>query len=123
MLTEKKLQLSAEKILALLDVRGAALDIFLLKHGEIKSLKARFIKKKTEPNVLAFPEPDRFPHPETKKIYLGEIYLNEDILRKSPERTAPLLLHGIVHLLGYDHKRKKDLVKMEALERSILRMF
>lgn len=118
------LQPLAKKLLKLLGQRDAAVDIFLLPNAEIKALKARFIKKQTEPNVLAFPEPRKFPHPERKrggsKKYLGEIYLNYDILRKSPGRTAPLLLHGILHLLGYDHKKERDAAKMEQLEENIL---
>jgi probable rRNA maturation factor len=118
-------QVLAKKILKLLDQRNSAVDIFLLPNAEIKALKARFIKKQTEPNVLAFPEPRKFPHPELKpsrtKKYLGEIYLNQDILAKSPERTAPLLLHGILHLLGYDHKKKAEIAKMEALEEKFLK--
>lgn len=117
---DKKISQLAKKILKTLKVRGASLDIFLLPDREIAALKARFIKKKTEPNVLAFPEPLRFPHPETKKRYLGEVYLNRDILKKNPERVAPLLLHGILHLLGHDHKKLRDTEKMEALEKKIL---
>ncbi|SRR5258708_7006666 len=117
---EKKLARLAEKILKTLKVRNATLEIFLLPNREIKALKKRFIKKQTEPNVLAFPEPARFPHPETKRRYLGEIYLNSDILKKSPGRAAPLLLHGILHLLGYDHKKKMDIMRMENLEKKIL---
>ena len=123
-LTEAKLQLLAKKILKvkLVNEPNALLDIFLLPNADIKKLKARFIKKQTEPNVLAFPEPIAFPHPETKpgQKYLGEIYLNCDILKKSPERTAPLLLHGILHLLGYDHKKNIDANEMEPLEKKIL---
>jgi probable rRNA maturation factor len=85
------------------------------------ALKARFIKKKTEPNVLAFPEPARFPHPEMKKKYLGEIYLNRDILKKSPDRATPLLLHGTLHLLGYDHIKPSDTKDMEGMEAKILK--
>jgi probable rRNA maturation factor len=132
MLTEKKLQALARKMLMKHGVRGATLDIFLLPHGEIKALKAKFMKKKTEPNVLSFPEPDFFPHPERRRIakggsqkanrYLGEIYLNSDILAKSPGRAVPLLLHGILHLLGYDHMKKSDASRMETLEKKILKM-
>jgi len=118
--SEKDLPRLAQRILRLLKVRGATLDIFLLSHREITAFKARFIKRRTEPNVLAFPEPPRFPHPETKRRYLGEIYLNRDILRKNPERTAPLLAHGILHLLGYDHKRPRDIKKMETLEKKLV---
>lgn len=120
MVTERQLQFLAKKMLKALHQRNAIVDIFLLQNGDIKKLKARFIKKKTEPNVLAFPEPIAFPHPETKKKYLGEIYLNRDILNKSPKRTAPLLLHGLLHLMGYDHKKKADRIEMEALEAKVL---
>jgi probable rRNA maturation factor len=121
MWNERKLAALAQKMLAALRVRNAALDIILLDHKSIAALKARFIKKKTEPNVLSFPEPAHFPHPETKKKYLGEIYLNRDILRRSPERAKVLLLHGVLHLLGYDHIKKADVVEMEALEKKLLK--
>lgn len=119
--TEKKLANRAAAIVKILNIRGAALDIFLLPNREIKALKAKFIKKKTEPNVLAFREPVHFPHPEARgKKYIGEIYLNKEILKRSPERAVPLLLHGILHLAGYDHIRKADAKAMEALEARIL---
>jgi probable rRNA maturation factor len=121
MWNEPKLARLAQKMLKMLGVRAAVLDIILLDNKSITKLKARFIKKKTEPNVLSFPEPAHFPHPETKKRYLGEIYLNRDILYKSPKRANALLLHGVLHLLGYDHIKKADIMEMEALERKILK--
>lgn len=121
MWNERKLARLAQKMLTMLGVRTATLDIILLDNTKIAALKARFIKKKTEPNVLSFPEPAHFPHPETKKRYLGEIYLNRDILKKSPDRANVLLLHGVLHLLGYDHVKKGDIIKMEALEIKILK--
>ena len=119
--TEERFHRLARKFLKALKVRNAALDVILLPDRSIARLKARFIKKKTEPNVLAFPEPARFPHPETKKRYLGEIYLNRDILRREPERAPHLLLHGLLHLLGHDHKKKRAAARMEGLERRILK--
>ena len=121
MWNEPKLARLAQKMLKVLGVRAATMDIILLDNKSIAALKARFIKKKTEPNVLSFPEPAYFPHPETKKRYLGEIYLNRDILKRSPERAKALLLHGVLHLLGYDHIKKADMVEMEALEKKILK--
>lgn len=120
MWNEPKLSRLSVKILKILKVRAATLDIILLDNQKITALKARFIKKKTEPNVLSFPESKHFPHPETRKRYLGEVYLNRDILKRSPERAKALLLHGILHLLGYDHKKKADITKMEGLEKKIL---
>jgi probable rRNA maturation factor len=121
MWTEPKIRRLADKILKMLKVSNVTLDIILLDNERIAGLKARFKMKKTEPNVLSFPEPARFPHPETKKRYLGEIYLNRDILKRSPERAKALLLHGILHLLGYDHKKKADIVEMEGLEEKLLK--
>lgn len=121
MWNERKLSRLAGKILKMLRIHGATMDIILLDNAKIAALKARFFKKKTEPNVLSFPEPAHFPHPEMKKRYLGEIYLNRDILKRSPERAKALLLHGVLHLLGYDHKKKADIIKMEFLENKILK--
>jgi|SRR5579864_3281433 len=123
--SSRKLEQLAKKTLKFLAARdrrarNAALDIILLPHRDIAALKRRFIKKKGEPNVLAFPEPARFPHPEMKKRYLGEIFLNKDILKREPGRAAPLLVHGILHLLGYDHGRKIAAARMERTERRIL---
>lgn len=130
---ERKLLIIARRIVTLCGESRAALDIFFLRHEEMKALKARFFKKQTEPNVLAFPEPWNFPHPEMKtqrtarsisslatRKYLGEIYLNRAIIRKTPERAVPLLIHGILHLFGYDHGKNADAERMEALERVIL---
>lgn len=130
---EKKINLLKKKILKILKLPNCDLDVFLLPHAAMKELKARFFKKQTEPNVLSFVEPVNFPHPEfrsspprrrgtapLKREYLGEIYLNKSILRKSPDRAAPLLTHGILHLLGYDHKKKKNIIKMEKNEKRIL---
>jgi probable rRNA maturation factor len=121
MWNEPKLARLSGKIMRMLRVKNATLDIFLLDNKSMTRLKARFIKKRTEPNVLAFPEPAYFPHPETKSKYLGEIYMNRDILKRSPERAKALLVHGILHLLGYDHKKKADLIAMEAIEGKILK--
>jgi probable rRNA maturation factor len=122
---DKKLDRLAKKLLKILAMRNArarnaALDIFVLPARDLEVLKRRFFKKRSEPNVLSFPEPLRFPHPETKRRYLGEIYLNRDILRRSPERAMPLLLHGMLHLLGYDHKKRADAAEMERLEGQFL---
>jgi probable rRNA maturation factor len=119
-MTEQALQELAEKMLKELGVRSAALDVILLGNAEMKRMKWQLLGKRTEPNVLSFPEPQQFPHPETKKRYLGEVYLNREILKKSPARAMPLLAHGLLHLLGYDHRAKKDAVHMERLEEKLV---
>ncbi|MBI4087539.1 MAG: rRNA maturation RNAse YbeY [Candidatus Liptonbacteria bacterium] len=71
-------------------------------------------------DVLSFAEPKGFPHPESKKRFLGEIYLNRG-LRSDFPRLAFLLIHGLLHLLGYTHNKKSDTLKMQSLEKRLMR--
>lgn len=71
-------------------------------------------------NVKSYPAPPDFPHPETPKKYLGEIYLNPDYIAKVGENFDHMLIHGFLHLLGYDHKIDADAERMEGLEEKLL---
>ena len=121
MITERKLHNRAKKIFAVLKLKNVSLEIILLPHADMAAMKRRFFKKYSEPNVISFRDPVAFPHPESKCTrHLGEIFLNRDILAREPERATHLLAHGILHLLGHDHKKKADIAKMERLERKIM---
>lgn len=113
---------AATKILSILGKKNSAADVFLLPGAEMRRLKSRFRGKSTqkEVDVLAFPEPERFPHPEKRRKFLGEVYLNLGIARKDPRRASRLLIHGLLHLLGFSHKGKHDTLKMEKLERELV---
>lgn len=85
-------------------------------------LKKKFLPRENgPPNVLAFPEPKHWPRPEKKNMGLGEIYLNRDLTKGDINELTRLLVHGIVHLLGYDHKKKNDRIKMEKMEENVIR--
>lgn len=85
-------------------------------HFEVYLVDNDFMEK----NVLAFPAPKRFPRPDIKAKPLGEIYLNPDYIKKHRENLAYMLIHGLLHLLGYDHKKKSDIIKMEKKESELL---
>ncbi len=75
------------------------------------------------PNVLAFPEPPGFPHPEVRGRFLGEVYLNASVLRdEGMPRLTYLMIHGILHCAGYDHVRRRDMIRMERWEKRLMRM-
>lgn len=93
------------KILRYLKIKNSALEIFLV--GD------KMMKK----NVLAFPAVKGFPRPDLKgKKPLGEIYLNPDYIKTRGEDLYFMLIHGVLHLLGYDHKQKSDRMHMERKE-------
>lgn len=74
-------------------------------------------------DVLAFPEPKNFPHPDRGGIFLGEVYVNQEIFEEDPERGASLFIHGFLHLLGYDHRCKCDRIVMKKLEDLLFKSF
>lgn len=85
---------------------------------EVYLVGNKFMKK----NVLSFSAPKNFPRPDIKERILGEIYLNPLYIKKNKENLGRMLLHGLLHLLGYDHKKKSDRIKMEKKETSILKI-
>lgn len=80
-------------------------------------------------NVLSFPayDPDE-PRPPGEPVHLGDVVLAyETIMREAVEQSKDfhdhvthLLVHGVLHLLGYDHEEDGEAEEMEALEISIL---
>lgn len=97
-------------------------EIFFLDNDSLKSLKKTYYpRKKVEfVDVLSFPEHQSFPNPEGRKNFLGEIYLNEHFLKADRERAEFLIIHGLLHLLGYVHEKKNDIIRMERMERELL---
>lgn len=129
---EKKLLLLKKRLLTALRKEGADFELHLvtnpemnrvrralLKRKDFKGPEARKIAREEMVNVLSFPEPAGFPHPDSRKRRLGEIYLNLDFGRREPARLGTLMVHGVLHLLGYRHDRLRDTIKMEALEKKL----
>jgi probable rRNA maturation factor len=87
-------------------VKGAV-NVLVTSSGEMKSLNRRFRKKDKTTDVLSFPA-----EPGAQKSLAGEIAISAEIATKnaqalghSPaEEVKILVLHGILHLRGYDHE-------------------
>ncbi len=75
-----------------------------------------FMKK----NVLAFPAPKDFPRPDLGGTCdLGEIYINPMYIARQGEDFTGMLIHGFLHLWGYDHHTKYDTLAMEKKEKEL----
>lgn len=102
----------------------------------IAVLNADFRGKPTPTNVLSWPSVDLAPdtaggtprHPSEIDPELGDIAISFDTCtREAAEQGKPfdahvthLLVHGTLHLLGYDHETDQDAALMEGLETRIL---
>lgn len=114
--------LSYEKVATLTDV-----VVLLTNDLEMQKLNAQFRQKNAPTNVLAFPaSKEQFKTGELD--HLGDIALGFETIgreaaaqQKSFEHhLSHLCVHGILHLLGYDHITEDDAQEMESREVSIL---
>ncbi len=105
-----------------LKLRRGRVSVSFLPNAELRRLKKKYLKKDAAiVDVLSFPEKESFPHPESDKVSLGEIFINKTIVARDPVRARYLLLHGLLHLLGYDHIRKSDNIEMRKIELMVLK--
>jgi rRNA maturation RNase YbeY len=103
-------------------VRGAiSVQIAFLPNRALARLKLRYLDRRAAfVDVLAFPEPGKFPHPESRRRVLGEVYLNEAYRSHRPEEGLRMFIHGMAHLCGFNHERRRDTMEMQAAERRVL---
>ena len=93
---------------------------------EIKKLNKKFRKKNKSTDVLSFPfyEKNQLNNKirKEKEVYLGDIIINLSQVKnknnkvKFKEELNKLWIHGLLHLLGYDHKSNKKYLQMQKLE-------
>ena len=103
----------------------AELLIRIVDAGEMARLNRDYRKKDGPTNVLSFPF--QTPAPVASDL-LGDLVICAPVVRRESldqgkaERAhwAHLTVHGILHLLGYDHQEAADARTMEDLETAIL---
>lgn len=115
---EKISQNTAFFLLKALRRSGVYLEIYLAGASKMLALNKKFRGKNKAADVLSFNEPKGFISGPGQKP-LGEVFLNINEF-KNHNRAVFLLIHGILHLLGYDHIKKNDRIKMEAKEKQLL---
>lgn len=102
---------------------GCELAISFCGDAAIRALNAQWRGQDKPTNVLSFPTPG----PPEGKPLLGDIVIAyETVAREAREQdkslrdhTAHMIVHGFLHLIGYDHETPREAEAMEALERQI----
>ena len=101
--------------------------IFLTNNKKMRELNKKFRNKNKTTDVLSFPFHNKINY--KKNIYLGDIAISYEIINKRSKNSSFFLefdkmwIHGYLHLLGHNHKKKKDFIKMKKLENLILNYF
>lgn len=122
-----------------LDPDAAEISLLACDDARIAELNAAFRGKPAPTNVLSWPSMDRaapapgaapaLPKPDPDgTISLGDIAISYDTCAQEaaaagkpfPHHVTHLIVHGTLHLLGYDHETDVDAVLMEGLEVKIL---
>jgi len=126
----RALKRDAQRVLDAMQEAGAEVVISLVGDREMHGLNRDYRGKDRPTDVLAFALREGEPTPEGED-QLGDVIISLDTAqRQAAERSVELqaevrdlLIHGILHLLGYDHERSADESRrMKAKERWLRRV-
>ena len=127
-LDSRRVRALANRMLAHLSLMNAELSVLLSNDAFIAELneKHRNVAKPTD--VLAFQMDAAAPeHPESGPL-LGDVVVSLDTAaRQAKKRRRPLLeevthllAHGLLHLIGYDHRTSTERRRMDALTKQLV---
>ena len=123
----KKLK-KISKIIPFLKKKNITFTILLTNSLDIKKLNRKFRKKNKPTDVLSFPyfSQKQFKLSKEKNMYIGDIATCYEIINIRSKKTNFFLefdkawVHGLLHLIGYNHIKNKDYFKMNRIEKRIL---
>ena len=124
---DKKLK-RISKFVPFFKSQNVTFTIFLTNSLEIKKLNKKFRKQNKPTDVLSFPffSQKKFKLSKEKDMYIGDIATCYEIINVRSKKTSFFLefdkawVHGLLHLLGYNHIKNKDYFKMNRIEKRIL---
>lgn len=107
--------------------RARSVTLRIVAAAEGRKLNRQWRGKDKPTNVLSFPSGEPMA-PGDDARSLGDIVICAPIIRREAAEQgkavrahwAHMVVHGVLHLLGYDHESERDAVVMEALERTLL---
>jgi len=107
-------------------VAGAECGLLLVGDRTMARLNGRYRSIPTPTDVLSFPMREG-PFGELSEDLLGDVVISVETAdrqaraagRSLRKELAALLIHGILHLLGYDHQTPSEAKRMKRLERRL----
>ena len=123
----RRIGAAARKILKAFGYEGYELTVVLVDDPEITRLNRQYFRRNRPTNVISFPMMDGTAVSGRAKL-LGDIVISAEtaerdaaeVRKKTGDELLFLLIHGILHLVGYDHeKTRKERMEMEAKEQEL----
>lgn len=119
----KDIRIILQEILQLLDISSKSISLVFCGNKFISKVNRKFFKKAEATDVISFPLQD-ISTPD----YLGEIIISTEQAKKMctlygkkwQEEFVLYIIHGILHLLGYDDIKEKEKRVMEQKQEEIL---
>jgi rRNA maturation RNase YbeY len=124
---DKKLLLkNIKKILSKLKLNHHELTLVLVNNNAIRKLNKKYFNKNSYTDVISFPINEKYP--KQNKIFLGDIFISLDEIYKNAKKynvnfeneLHRIIIHGILHLIGYEDNTRINRKKMGALTELIL---
>jgi probable rRNA maturation factor len=126
----KKIRKAAERILASLRISGYELSVLLLDNKGIRAVNKKYLNRNRPTNVISFSLTEgEFgninPHVLGDVVISVEKALEQAETRGTSleEKLTFLLIHGVLHLVGYDHEKKgSEREKMREKEKEVYKV-
>lgn len=104
------------------------LGVRVVSRDEMQSLNRQYRGRDAPTNVLSFAAGSVAGLPDGAPVALGDLVVCAAVVRDEARQQgkpvaahwAHMIVHGVLHLLGYDHGNDADAERMEAAEKSIL---
>ena len=134
-INEKKLIADVKKILEILDYSDFDLGLLLTTNKTIHQYNKQFRYKDKPTDILSFPYHTQLKAGQRIKPKngddknLGDLIVSLEYVQKDAQkynmsfeqRMQVLLVHGICHLLGYDHETDEEFAMMQKVEKKALK--
>ena len=101
-----------------------SINISFVSQQEIKELNRRFLNQNKTTNVLSFPSDPKFYEDLLGEIAICPFVIKEESIvqgKKEHDHLIHLIIHSVLHLLGYDHVDSKSAKVMEGIEINTLK--
>ena len=116
------------KIVKFFKGKNIIFTILLTSSLNMRKLNKKFRNRNKSTDVLSFPflPSENLKFIKQKKFYIGDIATSYEIINSRAKKNNFLLefdkawIHGLLHLMGYNHVKNRDYFKMNKIEKKIL---